>query len=232
MTSPSEPPEPPPQAALEASITEPAGASLPPEPADDLAELPPPRRPFRRLTFLVMAVTALVSLLLLSGLTGELVYSLRSGRPTDVGELSRVRLEAARPNSWIRAEGALSPTDVVGYRRPLDQDVYRLARVEGTERVWVELRVPRDADGERFIAPSSFVGRLLPVSAAGLRYGALPEAISEAGKPPLPPDAWLLIDGEAPAGTRWSLGLGLLLLGFAAFNLFGLVRLAQRVRDA
>ena len=227
MTSPIEPDES--AAAAAVPVGEP---SLPAEPADDLAELPAPRRPFRRLTFVVMSVTALVSLGLFTGLTGELAYSLGSGRPTDVGELSHVRLAPSQANTWVRAEGALSTTDVVGYRRPLDQDVYRLARVEGTERIWVELRVPKEADGDRFIAPSSFVGRLLPVSAAGLRYGALPEAVTDAGKQPLPGDAWLLIDGEAPAGTRWSLGLGLLLVAFAAFNLFGVIRLAQRVRDA
>lgn len=201
-------------------------------PEADLAELPAPRRPFRRVTFAVMSLTGLASLLLLAGLRGEVSYALRSGRPTDLGELSNAKLESVQPNSWIRAGGALSSSDVIGYQRPLDADSYRLARVEGTDNVWVELRVPEGADGARFIAPSSFVGRLFPVSRAGVRYGALPEAVAEAGKPPLSADAWLLIDGEAPAGTRWALGLGVLLLAFAAFNLLGVMRLAQRVRDA
>ena len=48
----------------------------------------------------------------------------------------------------------------------------------------------------------------------------------------LPYGACLLIDGESPAGTRWVLGLAVLLLGFAAFNLVGLIRLARPVRDA
>jgi len=203
-----------------------------PPPEADLAELPAPRRPFRRLTFAVMSLTGLASLLLLLGLRGELSYALRSGRPTDLGELSRAKLETLKPNTWIRGGGELSSTDVIGYQRPLDADSYRLARIEGTENVWVELRVPEGADGARFIAPSSFVGRLFPVSSAGVRYGALPEAVAEAGKPPLPSDAWLLIDGEAPAGTRWALGLAVLLVAFAAFNLLGVMRLAQRVRDA
>jgi hypothetical protein len=179
-----------------------------------------------------MTVTALASLALLAGLRGELAYSLNGGRPADIGELSGISLPEKRSNTWVRAEGSLSPTDVIGYRRPLDADTYRLARVEGSDRVWVELRVPRDADGARFIAPSSFVGRLMPVSRAGIRYGALPEAVEEAGHEPLPANAWLLIDGEAPAGMRWALGLGVLLVAFAGFNLLGLVRLTQRVRDA
>lgn len=204
----------------------------PATPEADLAELPAPRRPFRRLTFAVMSLTGIASLLLLAGLRGEVSYALDGGRPTDLGELSRAKLDPARSNTWIRAEGELSADDVIGYQRPLDADSYRLARVEGTNNVWVELRVPEGADAARFIAPSSFVGRLFPVSRAGVRYGALPEAVAEAGRPPLPSDAWLLIDGEAPAGTRWALGLGVLLVAFAAFNLLGVMRLAQRVRDA
>jgi hypothetical protein len=179
-----------------------------------------------------MSLTGVASLLLLAGLRGEVSYALHGGRPTDLGELSRAKLQGAQANTWIRAEGALSAKDVIGYQRPLEADSYRLARVEGTQNVWVELRVPEGADAARFIAPSSFVGRLFPVSVAGVRYGALPEAVSEAGRPPLPRDAWLLIDGEAPAGTRWALGLGVLLVAFAAFNLLGVMRLAQRVRDA
>lgn len=215
------------------SLAEPKSERVPDSVArDDLAGLPAPRRPFRRLTFGVMIVTALASIGLLLGLRGELSYSFSGGRPADVGELSRVQLDEQRSNTWVRAEGELSTTDVIGYQRPLDRDLYRLARVEGTDRVWVELRVPREADDARFIAPSSFVGRLLPVSLAGLRYGALPDALVDAGREPLPRDAWLLIDGEAPAGTRWALGLGALLVAFAAFNLLGLARLAQRVRDA
>jgi hypothetical protein len=215
------------------SLAEPNAESGPESVArDDLAGLPAPRRPFRRLTFTIMIVTALVALSLLVGLRGELSYSLSGGRPADLGELSRVALDDERSNTWVRAEGVLSTTDVIAYQRPLDRDLYRLARVEGTDRVWVELRVPKEADGARFIAPSSFVGRLMPVSLAGLRYGALPDALVEAGQKPLPEDAWLLIDGEAPAGTRWALGLGALLVAFAAFNLLGVARLAERVRDA
>jgi hypothetical protein len=59
----------------------------------------------------------------------------------------------------------------------------------------------------------------------------LAEATRDAGHP-MPDDAWLLIDGETPSGTRWVLGVAVLLLGFAAFNVAGIVRLARPVRDA
>ena len=198
---------------------------------EDLAALPPPRRPFRRATFAVMAITAAFASWLVFGLRGELAYALRSQDPHSVGNLSQLMLSAELRNEWVRGEGSLSTRDVVRYSRPLEADHYRLARVENHPRLWVELRVPSDADGERFVAPGAFFGRLLPADEAGLRYGALPGAVLEAGKPALAPGSWLLIEGESPANTRWVLGLALLLLGFAAFNLLGIVRLARRVRD-
>jgi hypothetical protein len=203
----------------------------PPSAADDLAGLPPPRRPFRRTTLAVMALTALAALSIAFGLLGEVRYSLGFAGPRDVGELSRIELGPALENRWVRGEGELSTRDVVRYSRPLDRDAYRLARVVGQPRLWVELRVPRDADGERFVPPGSFVGRLVPLAGASLRYGGLPEAIEEARLPALTGGDWLLVDGESPAGLRWSIGLVVLLVGFAVFNLLGIVHLARPVRD-
>ena len=200
------------------------------EPDRELADLPPPRRPFRRLTFVVMTVAAALSLWLAFGLRGDLAYALTSGPPRDLGSLDRAGADLPR-NAWIRGEGTLSESDVVRYFRPLDRDAHRLARVEGHPRLWVEVRVPSDADGDRFVAPGSFVGRLVPLAQAGLRYSALPSAVADTGKPPLPDDSWLLVDGESPRTTRWVIGLMLVLFGFAAFNLVGLVRLSRLVRD-
>lgn len=202
------------------------------EPDRELADLPPPRRPFRRLTLFVMGVTAALALWLAYSLRGDLAYALSGGAPRDIGSLDKLGSDGIPANSWVRGEGSLSTADVVRYFRPLDRDAHRLARVDGNPRLWVELRVPRDADGEHFVAPGSFVGRLVPASEAGLRYGALASAVAEAGKPPLPEDSWLLLDGESPQTTRWVIGLMVVLFGFAAFNLVGLVRLSRLVRDA
>ena len=195
----------------------------------ELLELPAPRRPFRRLTFVVMAMTFLSSIGLALGLSGDFAYALKSGPPTDVGELAKLRADPELANRWVRGEGALSATDVVLYNRPLDADTHRLARVENHPELWVEVRVPSDADGERFVAPGSFVGRLVPVERAGVRFGALSSAVEEAGKAPLSENTWLLLDGEAPRTTRWVIGVMLLLAGFAAFNIAGLVRLSRPV---
>ena len=200
----------------------------------ELEALPPPRRPWRRLTLAVMATTLVASLGLLTSLRGELLFSFAGGAPYAVGELARYAPKAADANSWVQGEGELEQSGAIAYRRPLEGDSYRLSRVSGAPKLWVQVRVPSDDDDpdhRRFVAPTSFVGRLVPLGHGGVRLSQLGEAIAEAGRPALPSDAWLLIDGEAPATTRWTLGLALLLLGFAVFNLMGLVRLLRPAAD-
>jgi hypothetical protein len=204
------------------------------EPDRDLEALPPPRRPWRKLTLSVMTVTLLGSLALAFSLRGELGFSLRGGGPRAVGELSKLTPSAGDENTWIQGEAELEPEGAIAYRRPLESDSYRLSRVRGTSKLWVQVRVPEDdsdPDHKRFVPPTSFVGRLVPARSGGARLSQLSGAIAEAGRPPLPPDAWLLIDGEGPATTRWTLGVAGLLLGFAAFNLFGLQRLLRPASD-
>lgn len=196
----------------------------------DLEALPPPRRPWRKLTLVVMSATLLGSLALGAALWGELRYSLSGQPPRAVGELSRFKPEAHDANTWVQGAGELEVQGAIAYRRPLENDSYRLSRVSGAQQLWVQVRVPSDDDDpnhKRFVPPTSFVGRLVPASQGGVRLSQLGSAIAEAGRPALPSDAWLLIDGEGPAATRWTLGLGALLLGFAAFNLFGLRRLLR-----
>ncbi len=204
------------------------------EPDRDLEALPPPRRPWRKLTLSVMASTLLGSLALAFSLRGELGFSLTGGTPRAVGELAALVPGAKDENTWIQGEAELEPQGAIAYRRPLESDSYRLSRVRGTNKLWVQVRVPEDdsdPDHKRFVPPTSFVGRLLPAREGGLRLSQLSGAIAEAGRPALPADAWLLIDGEAPATTRWTLGVAGLLLGFAAFNLFGLQRLLRPASD-
>lgn len=204
-----------------------------PEDADpDLAELPAPRRPFRRFTLLIMLLTAGFSFWLALGLRGEFAYTLQGGPPSDLGDLAELPTQKLPHNRWVRAAGALETEGVLRFRRPLDPSVRRLARVVGHPNLWVELQVPPEADGRHFVQPESFLGRLVPLSGASLRYGALADEIAVMSKPLASSDSILLIDGESPRGMRWALGIMLLLIGFTAFNLLGIVRLARPVRDA
>jgi hypothetical protein len=198
-------------------------------PDRDLLELPAPRRPWRRATLVTLGLGAALSLILACLVLPDVAYSLKGGAPRDLGDLTSARLDAALSDSWVHGEGQLSVTRAIRYARPLEHDTYRLASVEGNPKLWVQVRVPANEEGPRFVPPDSFVGRLLPMSKLGIRQRGLPEAVGRSGVDAPPPDGWLLIDGESPAALRWAFGLLGLLLAFATFNVVGLVRLARPI---
>lgn len=195
----------------------------------DLAELPAPRRPWRRATLVTLTAGMLASLLLAVAMVPDVLYSLHDGSPRDLGDLVSLRLDPSLAGSWVRGEGQLSATRAIRYARPLEHDTYRLASVEGNPKLWVQVRVPANEEGPRFVPPDSFVGRLLPMSELGIRHRGLPAAVGKSGVEAPPRDAWLLVDGESPAALRWAFGLLALLLAFAAFNVVGLVRLTRAI---
>ena len=205
------------------------GAELTTDP--ELEALPTPRRPGRRLTLISLAATCAASLAMTAALSKEVAYGLISTPPVDIGALVDVTPSDELTNSWVRAEALLGTSGAVRYGRPLEADTYRLAPVAGNPKIWVQVRVPEGMEGPHFVPPTSFVGRFLPAEGAGLRHGGLRESVADAGVGFMPEDAWLLIDGEAPATTRWTLGVVVLLLGFAGFGGYGLYRLLRPVRD-
>jgi hypothetical protein len=196
----------------------------------ELESLPKPRRPWRRLTLAVMAVTAVSCSGLVVGLVGPAAYATRGGKPADLGNLTDVQLAPRLANQWVQGRGQLDETGLE-YRRPLDSDRFRLAPLVGRPQLWVEVRVPADLDIEHFVPPSSFVGRLVPVAGAGLAYSGIPDAVQRTVGESLPSGAWLLLDGEAPNGSRWALGVIGLLGFFVAFSVGGAVHLLRPVRD-
>jgi hypothetical protein len=218
--------EPPAPHAVPLLVTSP---SVNPVPDRELAELPPPRRPWRRATLVTLGIGAALSLRLALAVVPDVTYSLQGGTPRDLGDLTSARLEAALDDSWVHGEGQLSVTRAIRYARPLEHDTYRLASVEGKPNVWVQIRVPANEEGPRFVPPDSFVGRMIPMSKLGIRQRGLRDAVREAGLTRPGDDAWLLVDGESPAALRWALGLFGLLLAFAAFNVLGLVRLLRPI---
>lgn len=194
--------------------------------------MPEPRRPGRRLTLFALALTALASLLMLYGLRHELVFALRGGPPLDVGAMASFQPAPEHENRFVRGEGSLTRGAAVRYRRPLEPVSYRLAQVADNPRIWVQVTVPEELEGPHFVPPTSFVGRLVPMSSAGLRMRGLREAMARTGTAEDVDRAWLLIDAEGPNTLRWAIALAVLFIGFAAFSLWGLVRLLVPVKHA
>jgi hypothetical protein len=213
-------------------VAEMPGLPLTGKPDPDFEALPAPRRPGRTLTLVTMSVTTLAALFMAWAVRGEATYALRDGSPMALGNLTDIELRADLANTWVQGEGLLGSGRAIRYGRPLESDNYRLAPIAGNEKIWVQVRVPDGLEGPRFVPPTSFVGRLVPVSSAGLRLDGLPSAVESAGAGKVPSDAWLLVDGESPQNTRWALGLILLFVSFAVFNVWGLYRLTRPVRDA
>ena len=195
----------------------------------ELAELPPPRRPWRRTTLAVLALSAVGSIALAVSVLPDVAYSIRGGDPVGLGELGTKGLDRHLANRWVQGQGQLSVTKAIRYKRPLERDSYRLAALEGNPRIWVQVRVPEHEEGPRFVPPASFVGRLVPVSDLGLRQRGLRDAVGEAGLEPPRDDAWFLLDGESPQGTRWAIGLLVLLVAFTAFAVVGLLKLGRPI---
>jgi hypothetical protein len=176
-----------------------------------------------------MVAVAALSVAAASGLLATARFSLQKGPPRELGSLTNVQLGAALENAWAHGEAELAEKSVE-YRRPLDPDRFRLAEVVGNRALWVELRIPAGIEPAHYVPPNSFVGRIVPFEKAGLRHAALADAVGGAyGRRP-GAEAWLLIDGEAPATTRWAFGLIGLFIAFAAFNVWGVVRLLRPVK--
>jgi hypothetical protein len=196
----------------------------------ELEALPEPRRPFRRLTFATLSLTAVLSVWLAVRMTSSVAYALSTGPAVELGELRSTELDASHHNRWVHARGTLE-TSPLEYRRPLDDDTFRLARVEGAPHVWVEVRIPSELDARHYLPPASFVGRLVRARNPGLRLQAVSSALAEVEPNVTESNDWLLIDGEAPSDVRWVLGLVVLLFGFALFNVWAAAHLSRPVRD-
>ncbi len=201
------------------------------EPDPELIALPAPPKRERTATIVVMAVTAVATLALAWSLRGEARYATSPGQPVEVGDLSRLSPTADLANRYVRGGALLGAAGAIRYGRAAEGDSFRLAPVAGNEKLWVEIRVPEGFEGPRFIPPSSFAGRLVPMKDAGLRHAMLPGEVRDKAKVDIPDDAWILIDSTSPRASRWALLLVALLVGFAAWNVVGITRLVGRVRD-
>lgn len=203
----------------------------PPAEDPDLLAMPAPPKRERTITVILMILTAAFAIGMAVALFGEARYALTSGSPTDVGDLAALRPGPELANRYTRATGLLGTTGAIRYGRAAEGDSFRLAPVAGNPKIWVEIRVPEGFEGVRFVPPTLFAGRLVPIDHVGIRHAFLRSAVQTQTNTAVPDDAWVLIDGSSPRASRWAVALSLLFLGFAAWNLVGVVRVLHRIRD-
>ena len=205
--------------------------AIPREEDPELLALPAPPRRERGATLLVMGVTALAAAAMAVLLTGEARYALSSGKPVELTDLTSFAPGVDLANRYVRGHGLLATGGAVKYGRPAEGDSFRLAPIASNAKIWVEIRVPEGFEGPRFVPPSTFAGRLVPLDKAGIRHAGLGGAVLDKGGA-VPADAWLLVDGDSPRASRWAVALVALLVGFAGWNLLGIARILRRVRDS
>lgn len=202
------------------------------EPDPELIALPSPPKGERRATVAIMVLTTIAALLLAWSLRGEAKYATSEGQPMELGDLATFDATAAIDNRYARGTATLGTTGAIRYGRAAEGDTFRLAPVAGSDKLWVEIRVPEGFEGPRFIPPNAFAGRLVRMSNAGVRQWMLRSDVTDKTGVTIPDDAWLLIDSTSPRASRWALLLTIILLAFAAWNVVGLVRILGRARGS
>jgi hypothetical protein len=195
----------------------------------ELLQLPRPPRIERLVSLTLMVATAVLAAVMVVGLAGDVRYALASAEPEDVGDLGRWAPEAGMSNRFVRATGRLGSAGAIRYDRPLERDAFRLAPVEGNDKVWVEMRVT-GSEPNRFVPPTTFVGRVMPLEGAAFRYRGLGRSVHEATGAVVPPQAWVLVDGATPMASRWTVALAALFVLFAGYNLVTIARIVRPVR--
>ncbi|MCC6524485.1 MAG: hypothetical protein IT373_17655 [Polyangiaceae bacterium] len=192
----------------------------------ELALLPKPHRPLRTASLVAVALVTVVAALTAWSLRGEAFYALRESAPLDLGDLAEGELPRGLADHYVRGHGVVELARAVRYRRVGEADVYRLAPVAGTDKLWVELRVPEQYDTPRYLPPESLSGRLVPASGLGLRYRGVASALERAGATP---DSWVLVEGHDPDSARWVFLLFVLSAGFGLWGLAAAVRILRRI---
>jgi hypothetical protein len=198
----------------------------------ELLALPDPPKTGRTVTLAVLVLAALASLLMVFALRRDVAYAFAPSFPADLGDLKTADPAglAMLENRHVQAEGMLGAAGAILYERPFTDDTFRALPVAGRDDVWVEVRVPAGKENPRWEPPRKLSGWLVRFHAAGPRHRGLASAVAQAARRPVPENAWLLVDGEAPAKARWSMALAVLFLGFAIWNMTMIVRIVRRVR--
>lgn len=201
------------------------------EPDPELTALPAPPKRERTTAVVLMVLTAAAAIFMAVLLFGEARYAIATGTPTDIGELATLKPPPDLSNRYVHATGLLGTTGAIRYARTAESDSFRLMPVAGNPSLWVEIRVPEGFEGPRFVPPSKFAGRLVPMSKAGMRHVGLAKSVKDQTDITVPEDAWLLIDGSSPRASRWAIALAAMFVAFAGWNLLGVARVLRPVKD-
>ncbi len=195
----------------------------------ELLALPDPPKRERTLTIAMLLCTAMASVLMIVALRRDAAYAFAPADAVDVGDFATAPADSLHENEYVHGAVMLGAAHAIRYERPLVSESFRLMPVSGRHDVWVEVRVPPGAETIRWVPPREVSGRLLRFESAGPKHRGLASAVHDATGQTVAPDAWLLVQGDPPSGSRWAVLLELLFAGFAIWNLVVSAKLLRRV---
>lgn len=195
----------------------------------ELLELPNPPKKERTATVALLLFTAVASLAMCFALRRDAAFAFGDAHPANLGDLGSAPANAFVENGFVEGTAMLGAAHAIRYERPLISDSFRLMPVAGHDNVWVEVRVPAGAENVRYVPPSQMTGRLVRFETAGPKHRGLAAAVRDATGKEVPENAWLLVEGEAPASSRWAVMLIVMFLGFAMWNLGVSAKLLKKV---
>jgi hypothetical protein len=195
----------------------------------ELLDLPDPPKRERTLTIAMLLFTAAASIAMIFALRRDAAYAFAAAAPAEIGDLTAAPADALAENRFVRGQGALGAAHAIRYERPLVSESFRLMPVSGRDNVWVEVRVPPGGENVRWVPPKEVAGRLVRFASAGPKHRGLAAAVHDATGQVVPSDAWLLVEGDAPSGSRWAVLLEVMFAAFAIWNLLVSAKLLRRV---
>ena len=196
----------------------------------ELLELPDPPRVERRITLLVLLMTAVASVAMALALRNDAKYAFAETIPEDLGELGRAAPGAFVQNHYVHGRAVLGGASALRFERPFQSDTFRVSPVQGHPNVWAEVRVREGAETGRYVPPTEFTGHLVRFDDAGPKQRGLARAIEDATGQKVPAGAWLIVDGEAPSEAKWAVALIMLFSAFALWNVLSAVKLTRKVK--
>jgi hypothetical protein len=177
-----------------------------------------------------MALTALVCLAMAWSLAGRALYAARERKPLELGSLATVELGPEHANRYVLGAAPLADRPSVRYRRFGEQGFAVLSPVAGRGELWVEHDVPDRLAGPRFVSPTRFSGRLVPLADLGAGRWGVGALVADAAAQRAAAPVWILLDGATPQSERWALAMALLMTAFGGWNLLGIFLVCRRAR--
>jgi hypothetical protein len=197
----------------------------------ELIGLPDPPKRDRTAVVGLLLLTAVASLAMAFALRRDAAYAFASPRAHDLGDLQQVNPDSFVENEYVEGNVMLGAASAIRYERPLVSGSFRLMPLAGRDGVWVEVRLPPRGENVRWIPPSRVSGRLVRFDAAGPRHRGLASAVHDTTGQDIPKNAWLIVDGAAPADARWAVVLVVLFACFAAWNAIATASLLRKVKS-